>query len=34
MLAYGYVNSILGDNDMILITGSAFIVSDVAINFR
>ena len=32
--AFRYVQTILRENDMIFVTGSAFIVSDVAVNFR
>jgi len=32
--AFRYVQTILKENDMIFVTGSAFIVSDVAVNFR
>ena len=32
--AFNCIKPILGNNDMVFVTGSAFIVSDVAVNFR
>ena len=33
-LAYDYIKSFITNDELVLVTGSAFIVSDVAINFR
>ena len=32
--AFNYIKSIIDKNEMVLVTGSSFIVSDVAVNFR